>query len=37
MEGKWYYEVQLKTDGLFQIGWATAETDFDAKVTHKKY
>lgn len=23
--GKWYYEVALKTGGLFQLGWATRE------------
>lgn len=24
-EGKWYYEVNLASEGLFQIGWTTDE------------
>jgi len=26
--GKWYYEVELLTQGLFQIGWATSRCHF---------
>jgi hypothetical protein len=26
--GKWYYEVELATQGLFQIGWVTSRCQF---------
>lgn len=26
--GKWYYEVELATQGLFQIGWVTSRCHF---------
>ena len=31
-EGKWFYQVQLKTNGIIQIGW-TYHTDFISDVT----
>lgn len=27
-EGRWYYEVELLTGGLFQIGWAARQSVF---------
>lgn len=30
--GKWYYEVKLITNGLFQIGWCTSAFAPDAAV-----
>ena len=29
--GKFYYEVQLKTNGLMQIGWSTIQTPFNSQ------
>jgi hypothetical protein len=29
--GRYYYEVQLKTDGLMQIGWSTIQTPFNSQ------
>ena len=29
--GRYYYEVQLKTSGLMQIGWATLQTPFNSQ------
>lgn len=28
--GRYYYEVQLKTSGLMQIGWSTLQTPFNS-------
>mgnify|MGYP007115661130 CR=1 FL=1 len=30
--GKWYYEIKLITNGLFQIGWCTTAFTPDAAV-----
>ena len=29
--GRYFYEVQLKSDGLMQIGWATLQTPFNSQ------